>query len=130
MTEEPRRHPGSSFIAEARVETERAAQYLEQLCRHAGKMRGLGSRLHRSGGHTGPQILEVERDGEAGTLRLAGGATVAMRAATGELILRAQAPSAEGLVQVEELVGRRLATLGSRERLVVGWIAQQNTPTG
>ena len=60
------------LIAEARIRTDKASQYLARLCGHAGKMgrsHGHRSRRHADGGQP-PKIREASWSGNDGTLVL------------------------------------------------------------
>jgi hypothetical protein len=110
--------------ADAVVETERAARYLEQLCRHTDQLRRLpGHRPGRHGGdHVVPTVRQVEWSGSRGSITV-DGAQCTLRADGGSLTLHLEASDVETLRRVQALLGRRLETIGRRDDLTVTWTA-------
>jgi hypothetical protein len=104
------------LTAEGRVETDRARRYLAQLGQHAHR---LGPRAHR-GGHTAPHIESVDWSDTQGTLTFPWGRCV-VEATEGALLLRAEAGDEESLRRIQDGVGRRIETVGRRDRLIVTW---------
>lgn len=113
--------------AEAFVTTERPDRYLVQLTRHAGQMqRHFGHAAeapHEAGEH--PAIEGVETSDVDATLRFAGGRCL-IRTRPQGLHLRVEAEDEQSLRRVQEGVGKRLETLGTKDRLQVIW----NSPEG
>ena len=112
--------------AEAQVETERPSRYLVQLCRHANEMGDhLGHRPRAHSGGPAPEIRHVEWSDTDGIVRMDWGQWT-MHATTDTLTLRAEADDEENLRRIQELVARRLETIGRRDHLKVTW---QRPPT-
>jgi uncharacterized protein len=88
--------------SEARVATTMAARYLGQLCKHFA---------HRL------PVSQAEREGRiefpVGVCRL--------EAAGDTLILSAEAPDAESLARLEEVVARHLERFAFRDRPAIDW---------
>lgn len=109
--------------AEAHVRTERPTRYLDQLCRHAGRMRR--HLHHRSGAHGGddpqpPEVRQVEWSDTYGIVRLAGGQWT-LRATEDTLILRAEAGTEHDLRRIQHLLAGRMEKIGRRDHLTVTW---------
>jgi len=112
------------LTAEARVETERANRYLDQLCRHAQQM---GQRPHyrprAHGGrdtHRPPEVHDVEWSETRGTVRLSLGQW-ALRATPEALVLRVEAANEVDLQRMQDLIAARLEKIGRRDHLSVSW---------
>jgi hypothetical protein len=121
------------LIAEARVETNRPARYLTQLCQHlSNKGRHLGTgedrqMRHRPGGHRGNQPqpgaaeqARVEWSETEGTVTFSGGQCV-LRASSDALLLRAEAADAGTLEFIENLIASHIDRFSRREPLTVTW---------
>lgn len=103
------------LIAEARVATERSGRYLVQLCRHID----LVAQRH-------PQMrAHVEWSDDRGVISFGRGRCT-LRADSGVLILRAEAPDDESLHQLEQRVAGRLEQIGRRDRQTVTWTPPQD----
>jgi hypothetical protein len=91
----------------ARIETEHASQYLQQLCKHFA--------------HKLPAVAFTPSQGRipftAGTCTLA--------ADNASLTLEAEAESADGLARVQDVVERHLVRFAFREPLEVRWSAAE-----
>lgn len=112
------------LTAEARVETERASRYLDQLCRHAQQM---GQRPHyrpraHGGGatHRPPEMHDVEWSKTRGTVRLSLGQW-ALRATPEALVVRIEAANEDDLQRMQDLIAARLEKIGRRDHLSVSW---------
>lgn len=112
------------LTAEARVETERASRYLDQLCRHTQQM---GQRPHyrpqaHGGGdtHRPPEVHDVEWSETRGTVRLSLGQW-ALRATPEVLVLRVEATNEDDLQRMQDLITARLEKTGRRDHLSVSW---------
>lgn len=106
--------------AEARVETARAARYLDQLCRHVQQM---GRHPHcRPGGgaHRPPQVHDVEWSDTQGSVRLSLGLWI-LRATPDALMVRIEADSEEDLQRMRDLIVGRIEKIGRRDHLTVAW---------
>ncbi|ALV33080.1 DUF2218 domain-containing protein [Streptomyces sp. CdTB01] len=119
------------LIAEARVETERASRYLDQLCRHAQQM---GRHPHyRPGAHGGddthrpPEVRHVEWSDTDGTVRLSLGRWI-LQATPDALVLRVEAAGEEDLQRMQDLIAARVEKIGRRDHLSVTW--QQSEAPG
>jgi hypothetical protein len=88
--------------SEARIPTEHASKYLQQLCKHFG--------------HKIPATF----DAETGHLTFEMG-TTALAAKPDVLVLRNEAPEAVGLARLEEVVASHLVRFAFREELKVDW---------
>ena len=93
--------------SEARVRTEKADRYANRLSKHFGHK-------IRAGWMPPEGLLEFP---ELGTCRLASSPT--------ELILKAEAPDAERLAGLEEVVGSHLRRFGTRDGLKVAWDTEE-----
>ena len=111
--------------AEADIQTEHAARYLERVCGHAGKMGAAGHRLgHRQPSHARgdgpPEVRHVACSGTEGTVSLNCGQWT-MRALPGLLAVRAEAADEQSLRRIQDLLTARLQKFGRREHLTVNW---------
>ncbi|HCT78893.1 MAG TPA: DUF2218 domain-containing protein [Micromonosporaceae bacterium] len=101
----------STLISEAFAETERASRYLVQLCQHVHLV-----------AHANPHMqAQVQWSGEHGVIDLGLG-RCSLRADADGLRLRAEAPDAESLRQLEQRIAGRLEQIGRRDHLSVTWI--------
>jgi hypothetical protein len=113
------------LIAEADIQTEHAASYLERVCGHAGKMGTTRHRLgHRQSSHSPgdgpPEVRHVECCGTEGAVSLNWGQWT-MRALPGLLAVRAEAADEDSLRRIQDLLTARLQKFGRREQLTVTW---------
>lgn len=110
--------------AEAHVETERASRYLIQLCRHARQMgQHRPDRPHTHDGtdtQTPPEVRHVECSDTYGIVSLSVGQWT-MQATPDTLTLHAKATIEENLQRIQDLLARRLETIGRRDHLTVNW---------
>ncbi len=90
--------------ATAVVATDAPARYAKQLLAHLGRKN------------------TVEADGDGGRLVFSYG-TGTVSPGEGELVLVADAPDAEGLAHVQDVLARHLERFGARRELVVTWVA-------
>lgn len=98
------------LIAEARVETNRAARYLVQLCRHLDEV----AQVH-------PEMrVHAEWSDDRGVISFGRGRCT-LRAEGGVLTLRAEAPDEEDLRRLEHGIAERLEQVGRRDQLTVAW---------
>jgi hypothetical protein len=103
------------LIAEARVDTDRSSRYLVQLCRHVSE----AARTH-------PQMpAHAEWSDQRGVISFGPGRCT-LRADSGVLTLRAEAPDEDSLRQLEQRVADRLEQIGRRDRLTVTWARRQS----
>ena len=114
------------LTAEADIQTEHAARYLERVCGHAGKMGAAGHRLgHRPPSHARgggpPEVRHVECSGTEGTVSLNCGQWT-MRALPGLLAVRVEAADEQSLRRIQDLLTMRLQKFGRREHLTVTWL--------
>jgi hypothetical protein len=107
------------FIAEARVETERPARYLAQLCEHVSKV---------FPGHSQMQA-RVEWSEDHGSIDFGWGRCI-LRTEPRVLTLRAEAPDEETLRRIERQIAERLERFGRRDRLAVTWTAPSGVAEG
>jgi hypothetical protein len=87
------------------VVTDAAARYAKQLLAHLGRKNPV-------------EALEGEPDG--GQLVFSYGTGI-VRPGDGALLLVAEAPDADGLAHVEDVLARHLERFGARRELVVTW---------
>jgi uncharacterized protein len=90
------------LAARADVPTDAPARYAKQLVSHLGRR------------------VEWTTEGLLSTAPIAGG-TGSVEVGDGVLVLRAQAPDAEALERVKDVLGRHLERFGQRNELVVTW---------
>jgi hypothetical protein len=104
------------MIAEGHVPTERASRYLVQLCEHVDQLR------HHRPGHsaTPPGVRGVEWSDTSGVLTFDIG-RCALQATPNALRLRVEAAGEGSLQRLQELVAKRLETIGRRDNLQVAW---------
>ncbi|WP_225773254.1 DUF2218 domain-containing protein [Inquilinus sp. Marseille-Q2685] len=88
--------------SEARVPTEHASKYLQQLCKHFG---------HR---------IPATFDAEKGHLTFEMGTTT-LAAEPHLLLLRNESPDAAGLARLQEVVASHLVRFAFREELRIDW---------
>jgi hypothetical protein len=121
--------------AKARVATERASLRLAQLCRHVSKMRDHAARhrlpaavgRHGPGDHRRPGVQNVEWSDTRGVID-GGWGRCTLTAEPDALVLHVEAADEEGLRRLQEMVARRVETIGSREGLKVVWEGQAPEP--
>ena len=110
--------------AEARVETERASRYLDQLCRHArqmGRHPHYRPRAHGDGDtHRPPEVHHVEWSDTGGTVRLSLGQWT-LQATPNALVLHVEAANEEDLQRMRDLIAARVEKIGRRDHLTVTW---------
>ena len=94
----------TSFSARADVPTDAPERYAKQLVAHLGRR------------------LEWATDGGTSTARVGEG-TGRVVVGDGVLTLLAEAPHAEGLARVQDVLGRHLERFGQRNELVVSWVS-------
>ena len=94
-------HPSPSESS-AHVTTDAAARYAKQLASHLGGK------------------VPAEEVSDGWRLSIAGG-TCTLRPTADALVIGANAPDAESLARVEDVVGRHLVRFGARAGLVVDW---------
>lgn len=106
---------------EARITTDRAQRYLEQLCSHLGQMQHL--RHLPASGHGGagvPRVVQVERAPGSAVIRFADGAWM-LEAGPDALMLRVEADDAAALERLTTAISTRIAKIGRRDGLRVAW---------
>jgi hypothetical protein len=109
--------------SEARVPTRRADRYLAQLCDHLGHLQQDQPSGHRGGGHGhgGPAVVHgVDRAEGQARIEFDWGGCV-LTATPRELVVEVRAESAAELARGQELLERRIVTIGRREELEVAW---------
>jgi hypothetical protein len=92
------------LTARADVRTETPDRYAKQLVSHLGRR------------------VEFATEGDTSTARFGDG-TGRVVVGDGVLTLLAEAPDAEGLARVQDVLGRHLERFGQRNELVVSWVA-------
>jgi uncharacterized protein len=91
-----------TLTARADVPTESPERYAKQLVSHLGRR------------------VEFTTDGPTSTASIAGGTGV-IHIGDGVITLRAEAPDAETLDRVQDVLGRHLERFGQRNELAVVW---------
>lgn len=120
------------LTAEARVETERASRYLDQLCRHAQQMQRHPH--YRQGAHDGtdthrrPSVHHVEWTDTDGTVRLSLGRWT-LRATPAALVMNVEAAAEEDLQRLRDLIAARVEKIGRRDHLTVAWRQPPEAPS-
>jgi hypothetical protein len=94
--------------ARADVATDAPKRYAKQLVSHLGRR------------------VEWVTEGPVSTATIAGGTGV-VEVGDGVLVLRAEAPDAEALGRVQDVLGRHLERFGQRNELVVAWAGDHAT---
>lgn len=106
--------------AEARIPTDRAERYLEQLCSHLGAM---GHMRHvPAGGHGRagmPRVENIEQNGSRAAIRFADGSWNLQ--AHEDALLRVEAEEAAALERLKGAIAARIAKIGRRDGLAVIW---------
>jgi hypothetical protein len=95
-----------TLTARADVPTESPERYAKQLVSHLGRR------------------IEWTTEGATSTAAIAGGTGV-VQVGDGVLVLRAEAPDAETLDRVQDVLGRHLERFGRRNELTVVWTAER-----
>jgi len=95
----------------ARVESERASIYLQQLCKHFAHKR------------------PVEFTPERGRISLSAG-ICRLDASGGVLTIRAEAETAETLVQLQDVIARHLERFAFRNPVTLDWRAAEAADNG
>ena len=95
----------------ARVETDRASIYLQQLCKHFAHKR------------------PVEFTPETGRIELSAG-ICRLEAAGGVLTIRAEAEGAEALAQLQDVIAKHLARFAFRHPVSLDWRAAAVSDNG
>jgi hypothetical protein len=107
--------------AEARIPTDRAPRYLEQLCSHLDAM---GHMRHLpAGGHGGagmPRVENIEQSGNRAVIRFAEGSWD-LQGHKDALVLRVEADEAAALERLKSSIAARIAKIGRRDGLAVVW---------
>lgn len=106
------------FTGQARIETGRASRYLAQLCEHVNQM----ARHDRYRTHNHGASPTVERVGgsESAVITLYRGRCTLL-ATSDSLTLRVEAADRESQRRIQDMLTRRLQTIGRRDDLEVAW---------
>lgn len=106
---------------EARIGTDRAQRYLDQLCSHLGQMQHM--RHRPASGHRGagmPRLEQVEQGPGSAVIRFADGAWM-LEASPEALALRVEADDPAALERLTNAIAARIAKIGRRDNLAVEW---------
>jgi hypothetical protein len=106
---------------EARIATDRAQRYLDQLCSHLGQMQHM--RHLPASGHGGagvPRVEHIEQTSGSALIRFADGAWT-LEANQDALLLRVEADSPAALERLKTAIAARIAKIGRRDDLTVAW---------
>lgn len=114
--------------AEARIPTQRAERYLDQLTSHTGHMqRGhFGGRQRHKGAHVAPEVLQVSQSGNRAVFTFDWGMCTAIAEPNG-LTLQVEAKDPADLERGQDLLTHRVRTIGHREVLTVTWQSRDDT---
>jgi hypothetical protein len=110
--------------AETRIATDRAARYLEQLCRHAAAMDRLGGhpRGPHAGGEEHPDVtVDARWSGTRGVIAFAPYGSCTLEAGESELVVRVEAADEDALARIRRIVAADLDRFGRRDGLAVSW---------
>jgi hypothetical protein len=99
------------LIAQAVVQTDRPSRYLVQLCQHVNLVAQANPHMR----------ARVQWSDDEGLIEFDLGRCI-LRAETSGLRLRAEAPDAERLRQLQQRIAGRLEQIGRRDHLSVTWI--------
>src|SRR5436190_999283 len=108
----------------ARIPTDRAERYRDQLARHGAGMLRQAGHGHGAGK---PPIRKMATSGGPVLLRLAWGECT-VTAAADALVLVAEAATPADLARIQTGVGQRVAKIGRRDGLVVAWSPADEVP--
>src|SRR5215471_10985918 len=103
----------------ARIETGRASRYLVQLCDHLNQMPRHERRTHTHNGAP-PTVRHVERADSTAVITLDGGRCT-LHATADSLTLCVEAADLENRQRIQDMLTRRLQTIGRRDHLDVRW---------
>ncbi len=106
---------------EARIPTDRAERYLDQLCSHLGQLQQM--RHLPKGGHGGagvPRVEHVEQAPGRAEIRFADGSWT-LHAGADALVLRVEADDPAALERLKDAIAARIAKIGRRDGLSVAW---------
>jgi hypothetical protein len=107
---------------ETRIQTENAARYLGQLCRHATAMTGPGGRrLSRHRAVTDEVAVSIESSDTEATIGFGTWGRCCVRAEPGMLTARIEAIDAEKLARIQGIIGRNLERYARREGITMRW---------
>jgi hypothetical protein len=128
-------------ITEARVPTTRADRYLAQLCEHLGRMQHeggpgagpadgptagppagqAGPSAGQGAGHGGPPpVRDVDRADDHARIEFDWG-SFEFTASPDDLTLRVSADDPQAMARGQEMLQRRIETIGRRDQLTVTW---------
>lgn len=109
-------------IAEAAIDTPRAARYLAQFGKHAGAMAGARGRMHGGGPGIGDEVkLHVECADDEVVVTLDPWGRATLRARDGRLTVRAEAADQQDLARIQQILTRNIERFGRREHLTLTW---------
>lgn len=122
--------------SQARVQTERASEYLTRLCLHLQEIKGKAGHpgMSRHLGSAAGSRPEINLEwSQTHAIAQIGPSRCMLQVNPGGLTLRAEAPTEEALRQVQALFGGRLEKFGHREQVKVTWqqattVRQATTP--
>jgi|HubBroStandDraft_5_1064220.scaffolds.fasta_scaffold648176_1 hypothetical protein len=111
---------------EALIETDRPSRYLIQLCEHAAAMagtRGHRPRMHAGGGSPAHRDVQVhaEWSDTDGCIRFGPWGTCTITTDPAGLMLRVEAPDAEKLQLIQDVLAGDIGRFGRRDQLTVDW---------
>jgi hypothetical protein len=104
----------------ARIETGRASRYLVQLCDHLNQMPRHGTRRTHSHNGAPPTVRHVEQSDGTAVITLDFGRCT-LQATADSLTLCVEAADDENQRRIQDMLTRRLQTIGRRDHLDVRW---------
>src|SRR4051812_46333392 len=119
-------------IAEATIDTPRAARYLAQFGKHAGAMagtRGHGMRMHGSPLAGGEVNLHVECADDQVVVTFDPWGRATLRARDDRLTVRVEATDQQNLNRIQEILTRDIERSGRRDHLTLTWNGLDPKPT-
>jgi hypothetical protein len=104
----------------ARIETGRASRYLVQLCEHLNQMPRHDTRRTHTHDGAPPTVRHVEQSESAAVITLDCGQCT-LQATDDSLTVSVEAADLENRQRIQDMLTRRLQTIGRRDHLNVRW---------
>jgi hypothetical protein len=108
------------LTTQARVETGRASRYLAQLCEHVNQMPGHDAHRTHTDDGAPPSVARVERSEDPAVITFDCGRCTLLVTAD-SLTLRVEAADVETRRRIQDMLPRRVQTIGRRDCLGVTW---------
>jgi hypothetical protein len=115
-----RKEGAAMLTGQARIETGRASRYLVQLCEHLNQMPGHDMHQAHTDDGAPPSVERVERSDDTAVITFdCGRCTLLVTAES--LTLRVEAADVENRRRIQDMLTRRVQTIGRRDHLEVTW---------